>query len=72
MANISLRLTESEKLLVSNYAKMHGMTLSDVFKKAFFEKLEEEHDLKLIKDFENDAEHMKTYTISEVGKELGL
>lgn len=72
MPNISLRLSEQEKELASNYAKLHGQTLSDVFKKAFFEKLEDEHDLKLIKEFEKEADHLKTFTLSQAEKELGL
>jgi DNA topoisomerase VI subunit A len=72
MPDISLRLSKQKKELASNYAKLHGQTLSDVFKKAFFEKLEDEHDLKLIKEFEKKADYLKTFTLPEVENELGL
>ncbi|MGM0419267.1 MAG: type II toxin-antitoxin system RelB family antitoxin [Thermodesulfobacteriota bacterium] len=72
MPNISLRLSEQEKILVDNYAKLNGLTLSDVFKKALFEKLEDEYDLKLIKEYEKKGDSLKTYTLDEVEKELGF
>ena len=49
------------------------MTLSDLIKSVILEKIEDEYDLKCyetaIKDYKKKP---KTYTISEIKKELGL
>lgn len=74
MATLSLRVSDDEKLIIENYAMLHGASLSDVLKKAFFEKLEDEIDLQSIKKH-RDAEakgKVKYYTLDEVEKELEL
>ncbi len=74
MTNISLRIPEEEKELVEAYAKLQGMTVSEVFRKAAMEKIEDEYDLNIyeraMKEFKADGE--VSYSLSEVKKELGL
>ncbi len=41
----SIRLTEEERALAESYAKLHSCSLADAFKRALFEKIEEEYDL---------------------------
>lgn len=41
----SIRLTEEEKSLADSYAKLHSLSLGEAFKKALFEKIEDEYDL---------------------------
>ncbi len=41
----SIRLTEQERRLADSYAKLHSMSLADAFKKALFEKIEDEYDI---------------------------
>jgi len=41
----SIRLSEEEKQLANSYAKMHAVSLGEAFKKALFEKIEDEYDL---------------------------
>ena len=41
----SIRLTENEKRLADSYAKMHSMSIGEAFKRALFEKIEDEYDL---------------------------
>lgn len=43
--SFSLRLTAEEKALAESYAKLHSMTLSEAFKKALFEMIEDEYDV---------------------------
>lgn len=43
---IDIRLTENEKRLADSYAKMHSMSIGEAFKRALFEKIEDEYDLK--------------------------
>ena len=41
----SIRMTEAEKELATSYAKLHSLSLGEAFKKALFEKIEDEYDL---------------------------
>jgi len=74
MATLSLRVSDDEKVLIENYAILHGLSLSEVFKRAFFEKLEEELDMQTIKEYrEREARgEVEYFTLDEVEKELGL
>lgn len=40
----SIRLTNEERTLAESYAKVHSYSLSEAFKKALFEKIEDEYD----------------------------
>lgn len=70
---ISIRMTDEEKRLANSYAKLSGLSLSEVIKKSFFERIEDEYDVALmdsaLKEYENNP---KTYTLEELKKELGL
>lgn len=43
--SFSIRLTTEEKALAESYAKLHSMSLSEAFKKALFEQIEDEYDI---------------------------
>lgn len=43
--SFSIRLTPEEKSLAESYAKIHAMSLGEAFKKALFEKIEDEYDI---------------------------
>lgn len=43
--SFSIRLTETEKALAESYAKIHDLSLGEAFKKALFEKIEDEYDI---------------------------
>ena len=43
--SISIRLTPEEKALAESYAKMHSISLSEAFKRALFERIEDEFDV---------------------------
>ncbi|MDO4198676.1 MAG: DUF6290 family protein [Erysipelotrichaceae bacterium] len=40
----SIRLSKEEKELAESYAKLHSMSLGEAFKRALFEKIEDEYD----------------------------
>lgn len=70
----SIRLTEEEKSVADSYAKLHSVSLGEAFKKALFEKIEEEYDIAIFEESykiyqENDK---KSRPISDLWKELGL
>ena len=71
--SISLRLNEEDMLLIKNYATLHHISVSDLFRQAVMEKIEDEYDLqcyeKAIESYKSD---MTTYTLDEVESELGL
>lgn len=70
---VSLRMTEEEKRLAESYAKIHGISVSEAIKRAFFEAVEDEFDVAeaeiALKEFEKNP---KTYTHEEVKKMLGI
>lgn len=70
---ISIRLNPEEEKLIKSYAKLNGLSLSEVMRKAILEKIEDEYDLavaeKALKEFKKDP---VTYTHEEIGEMLGL
>ena len=74
MPHISLRVSEQEKNWMDSYAKLHGINLSDAIKAAFFDKLEDEYDIKTIREYEAEKAkgNMKFYSVAEIRKDLGL
>lgn len=46
----SIRLTEEDKSLAESYAKIHSMSLGEAFKKALFERIEDEYDIAVAKE----------------------
>ena len=70
----SMRLTEQEKELAESYAKMHSLSLGEAFKRALFEKIEEEYDLKVYNEAYSEyiASGKKSTPIEELWKELDI
>lgn len=70
----SIRLTEEEKSLADSYAKLNSMSLGEAFKKALFEKIEDEYDVKVgeeaYKEYVDSGK--KSRPFAELKKELGL
>jgi len=70
----SIRLTEEEKSLADSYAKLNSMSLGEAFKKALFEKIEDEYDIKVgeeaYKEYVDSGK--KSRPFSELKKELSL
>lgn len=70
---ISLRLTENEADLFRRYADIKGLSLSEMVRQAVLNQIEDEIDLQAYKKaYEAYLKDPKTYTLSEVEKELGL
>ncbi|MDD4139414.1 MAG: DUF6290 family protein [Eubacteriales bacterium] len=70
----SIRLTEDERALAESYAKIHSYSLAEAFKKALFEKIEEEYDVAVYhaayKEYEESGK--KSRPIEELWKELEI
>lgn len=71
--SFSIRLTEEEKNLATSYAKMHSLSLSEAFKRALFERIEDEYDISVADEaYREYLENPKTYSHEEVGDLLEL
>ena len=72
--SFSIRLSEEERGLAESYAKLHALSLGEAFKKALFEKIEDEYDITVAD--EAYAEYVeggrKSRPISELWKELDV
>ena len=70
---VSLRLNKEDEQLIKKYAEIKGMSLSDLFRNALIEKIEDEYDLTCYKKAKEEYEkNPTTYSLDEVKKELGL
>lgn len=69
----SIRLTAEEKQLADSYAKIHSLSLGEAFKRALFEKIEDEYDLTVAEEaYQEYVESgYKSRPISELWKETG-
>lgn len=70
---VSLRLNKEDELLIKKYAELKQTSLSELFRNALIEKIEDEYDLASYKKaVEEYKKNPKTYTLDEVKKELNL
>ena len=70
----SIRLTEEERSLAESYAKLHSYSLAEAFKKALFDKIEDEYDITVGQEAYNEyiEQGMKSRPIDELWKECDL
>lgn len=67
----SIRLTEDERRLADSYAKLHSLSVGDAFKRALFERIEDEYDIAIAKEREEAYQKDPvTYSHEEVWEEL--
>ncbi len=70
----SIRLTEQERQLAENYARIHSISIGEAFKQALFEKIEDEYDIAVFNsayaDYINSGE--KSRPIEELWQELDI
>jgi hypothetical protein len=66
-----IRLTEEEKRLADSYAKIHSLSLGEAFKRALFERIEDEYDLTVAEEAYHEyvKSGYKSRPISELWKE---
>lgn len=72
--SFSIRLNEQEKELAESYAKLHSISVGEAFKKALFEKIEDEYDLAVYEEAHNEyvASGEKSAPIEQLWEELGI
>ena len=70
----SIRLTNEERSLAESYANMHSMSLGEAFKRALFDKIEDEYDIavgnRAYQEYLDSGK--QTYSHDEAWKEVGL
>lgn len=72
--SFSIRLSKEEKHLAESYAKTHAMSLGEAFKRALFERIEDEYDIVIAEDAYREYvdSGCKSRPVSELWKELDL
>ena len=72
--SFSIRLTSEEKALAESYAKLHSLSVGEAFKKALFEKIEDEYDITVADEAYSEylQSGQKSRPVSELWKELDL
>lgn len=64
--SFSIRLTADEKSLAESYAKLHSISLGEAFKRALFERIEDEYDIAIADAaYREYLADPKTYTHEE-------
>lgn len=64
-STITFRIPEEEKELVSEYAKAHNFSLTELYRNAVLDKIEDEIDLKTLKAAMQAAKEQKAVGISQ-------
>lgn len=72
MTTLTIRLSEEDKKLFKEVSKDKRKSLSDWARETLIEKIEEDYDKELIKDYLLNKDKMKFYSSDEVKSELGL
>lgn len=72
--SFSIRLTPEEKILAESYAKLHSLSLGEAFKKALFERIEDEYDITAADEAYEEyvKSGKKSRPIAELWKELDI
>lgn len=70
----SIRLTDEERKLADSYAKLHSISIGEAFKKALFEKIEDEYDIAIANEAYDEylKEGKKSTHIEKLWKDLDL
>jgi len=70
----SIRLTEEERNLADSYAKLHSMSMGEAFKKALFERIEDEYDVAVANEAYDEylKSGKKSRPIGELWKDVDL
>ena len=65
---ITIKLDETEKEIIQNYANNKSLTISEFMKKVVLDYIEDEYDLKIYKEYLKEKENgtLKTYSHKEV------
>lgn len=71
MATMTLRVDETDALVIRKYATFEGKTISDFIRDAVFEKIEDEEDLATLRKAIEEDDGTR-YTQADIEQALGL
>ena len=69
---LSIRCSSEDENLIKKFAAIKKQRVSEFLRQAALEKIEDEYDWKLVKDYLDKKEKMSFYSADEVEKELGI
>ena len=69
---LSIICSSEDENLIKKFAAIKKQSVSEFLRQAALEKIEDEYDLKLVKDYLDKKEKMSFYSADEVEKELGI
>ena len=70
---VSLRMSEDDTRLIKDYARLHGISVSEFMRRAALEKIEDELDIRAAeKAYAEYLADPVTYSLDEIEKEFGL
>ena len=69
---LSIRCSSEDENLIKKFAAIKKQSVSEFLRQAALEKIEDEYDLRLVKDYLDKKEKMSFYSADEVEKELGI
>lgn len=73
MAVVSVRTNEEETKLFRSYATLHNISMSEAYKRALIEKIEDEFDIaEMAEEVEKFEKNPKTHSLDELRKTYGL
>ena len=71
---VSIRLTDEERKLAESYAERNSLSLDEAFKRALFEKIQDEYDIMVAEEYHAEylASGKKSHPVEELWKELDI
>ena len=72
MPTISIRFSENEYTLVSQYVESKGVTISQYIKEILLEEIEDEYDATIANTYVQEKDSMECLTFEEASKEWSL
>ena len=71
---LSIKLSSQEKCIAESYAKLHSLSVGEAFKRALFEKIEDEYDLRLYEEAYSEyvEDGKKSRPFAQLLEETGL
>ncbi|MBQ9411548.1 MAG: antitoxin [Oscillospiraceae bacterium] len=72
--SFSILLSDEERSLAESYARLHSYTIAEAFKKALFEKIEDEYEIAIGQEASEEylSSGRQSRPIAELWKECGL
>ena len=72
MPTISIRFSESEYNLVSQYVESKGLTISQYIKAMLLEEIEDEYDVSIVNEYLEEKDSMELLPFEDATKEWNI